>query len=122
MRSSRDVSLGVRLWAQHDGRSAQFHRALRLATEQLIQQPFFQVVQIMRAFGQVGVTHLLKDAGVAAQRRVNGHFGGNEIVDQLLEFTMQMRVFEHLAVGRKDGAILAAELFGDRFPVSVNLA
>ena len=112
---------GRQVVSQDDGRCVQVDRAFLAAVQQVVQQPLFQVEQVVGPFGQIGVAHLLKDAGIAPQRAMDRHFGRHLLADLLLQLLVQMRIFEHLAVGREDGAVLLAQLIGDRLPVPVDL-
>ncbi len=53
---------------QHDGGSVQIEQALMAAVQQVIEQPFFQIVQVVCPLRQEIVRHVLEHAGVAAQR------------------------------------------------------
>ncbi len=75
----------------------------------------------MCPFGQIGVLHLPKDLGIAPQRAVYRQLRGHLLADFPRQFLVQMRVLQHLAVGREDGSILLPQLDRHRLAISINL-
>ena len=75
--------------------------------QQMPQQAFFDVENVVRPLGQIGAFDALEDLGVAAQRAADGVFRRVvPLADHLFEFAVQPRVLQHLQVGFEDRAVL----------------
>lgn len=91
--------------------------------EQLAQQAPFDIDDVVRTFGQVDVVQVLKDFGEPAQRFTHSVFGRVMLFpNQSLDFREQIRIAQHLEMGREDGTALVAELSGYRVAIAGDLS
>ena len=117
-RSRLAVSLGVRLWASTSTGEVRLRDAFAAAAQQVPQQAFLDVEDVVGPLGQIGAFQPLEDLGVAAQGAADGVFGRVvPLADHLLQFAAEPRVLEHLQVGLEDRAVLLAQLGGDGLAV-----
>ena len=113
---------GRQVVGQHDGGSVQIQQALMAAVQQVIEQPLFQIVQVVCPLRQEIVRHVLEHAGVAAQRLMHRQLRRHVLVaNQTLQLLAQMGVAQHLVMGREDGAVLVTQLRRDGLAIALDL-
>ncbi len=112
---------GREVVGQHDHRRNDVRKFFAAATEQVAQQPLFNVEDVVGAFGQVARFDVLKHLGVASQGAADGVLGRVvPFADHAVQLGAQRRITQHLQVGAEDRGVLIAQFTCDRGAIALD--
>ncbi len=109
---------GREIVGQHEHRRGEIGNPLAAAAEQVPQQAFLDVEDVVGPFGQVRRLEPLENLGVASQDAADRVLGRVvPLANHLLQLAAEPRVLEHLQMGLEDGPVFLAQLGGDGLAV-----
>lgn len=99
--------------SQDHDRHRQLPQFLAPLSQQVTQDAFFQVENVVGAVGEINVAEVLEHLRIAAQDPARGEFGGKvPVPDQFDDFFGDLRVLHELQVSGENRSVLLPEVAG----------